>query len=227
MNQVTDRKAVVLLSGGLDSTTTLAIAQRDGFICYALSIDYKQRHKSELLAAKTIAQRYKVKEHKIYPLDLAVFGGSALTDSDIEVPTTPTQGIPVTYVPARNTLFLSLALAWAEVLKAHDLFLGINSVDYSGYPDCRPEYISAYSKMANLATKEATEGRPIRIHTPLINKSKSEIIQLGRQLGVDYSSTVSCYALDDQGRACGQCEACRLRRDGFKSANVADPTRYW
>lgn len=220
------KKSVVLLSGGLDSATLLAFAQQQGDACYALSFDYNQRHHSELAAAAHIAQVAEVLEHRIVKLDIGQFGGSALTDNSIDVPVTPTSGIPVTYVPARNTVFLSLALAWAEVLGVYDIYIGVNAVDYSGYPDCRPEFIDAFEKMANMATKAAVEGHAMTIHTPLINKSKAEIIRLGMQLGVDYARTVSCYQADDQGRACGVCESCRLRSAGFTSAEVPDPTRY-
>lgn len=220
-------KAVVLLSGGLDSATTLAIARNSGYACYALSIDYGQRHASELAAAAKLAQSLGVDEHKTIQVNLAMFGGSALTDRYIAVPAEGTKtGIPVTYVPARNTIMLSLALAWAEVLESLDIFVGVNAVDYSGYPDCRPEYISAFEKMANLATRAAIEGAKLNIHAPLINFSKAEIIQQGIFLGVDYSRTVSCYQADEAGLACGVCDSCRLRRMGFETANVTDPTRY-
>ncbi len=221
-----NKKAVVLVSGGLDSTTVLAIAREKGFDCYALSFDYGQRHIAELNAANNIASKYQVKEHRIISLDLAQLGGSALTDITIAVPKMLTEGIPVTYVPARNTLFLSYALAWAEVLKSQDIFIGVNAVDYSGYPDCRPEYISAYETMARLATKAGVEGSLLTIHTPLITLSKSDIIKTGNQLGVDYSLTVSCYQADDQGRACGECDSCRFRKEGFISAGLDDPTLY-
>jgi len=218
-------KAVVLLSGGLDSVTTLALAQEQGFECHALSLDYGQRHDAELAAAQRIAAGAGV-EHKIVPIGLDVIGGSALTDAAIAVPDHATAGIPVTYVPARNTVFLSLALGWAEVLGAWDIFIGVNAVDYSGYPDCRPEYIAAFEKLAQLATKGGVEGGTFRIHTPLIEMSKAGIIQTGLRLGVDYADTVSCYAADAQGRACGKCDACRLRAAGFRAAGVADPTCY-
>ena len=221
-----NKKAVVLVSGGLDSTTVLAIAREKGFDCYALSFDYGQRHIAELNAANNIASKYQVKEHRIISLDLAQLGGSALTDITIAVPKMLTEGIPVTYVPARNTLFLSYALAWAEVLKSQDIFIGVNAVDFSGYPDCRPEYISAYETMARLATKAGVEGSLLTIHTPLITLSKSDIIKTGNQLGVDYSLTVSCYQADDQGRACGECDSCRFRKEGFISAGLDDPTLY-
>lgn len=220
------RKAVVLLSGGLDSATALACARSQGFDCYALSFEYGQRHKAELNAAKRVAESQGAIEHRTISLDLGAFGGSALTDDRIDVPTSFSEGIPVTYVPARNTVFLSLALAWAEVLEADDIFIGVNAVDYSGYPDCRPEYIKSYETMANLATKRGVEGHKLVIHTPLILLSKSEIIQMGLAKGVDYSLTVSCYSADSQGRACGKCDSCRLRRKGFDDAGIADPTTY-
>lgn len=222
----TKPKAVILLSGGLDSSTVLAAAKKQGFDCYALTFDYGQRHKAELIAAKNIVKVLGAKEHRTLHIDLGTLGGSALTDNSIDVPTSPTEGIPVTYVPARNTVFLSLSLAWAEVLGSNDIFIGVNAVDYSGYPDCRPEYIKAYETMANLATKAAVEGAFMTIHTPLIRMSKAEIIQQGIDNGVDYGMTVSCYASDDEGRACGECESCRLRAKGFKDAGVDDPTRY-
>jgi 7-cyano-7-deazaguanine synthase len=220
-------KAVVLLSGGLDSATTLAIARDRGYACYALSIDYAQRHGAELVAAEKMARSIGASEHRIVKVDLAAFGGSALTDASIAVPTEGSRGgIPVTYVPARNTIMLSLALAWAEVLGSHDIFIGVNAVDYSGYPDCRPEYIAAFEQMANLATKAAIEGNKLSIHAPLISLSKAEIIRQGMLLGVDYSQTVSCYQADATGLACGKCDSCRLRRAGFTAAEVPDPTRY-
>ncbi len=218
--------AVVLLSGGLDSATALAIARAEGHRCHALSFRYGQRHGAELDAARRVAAALGAAEHRIIDLDLAGFGGSALTDPAIAVPETPGEGIPVTYVPARNTVFLSIALAWAEVLGAQDLYIGVNAVDYSGYPDCRPEYIAAFQRMANLATRAAVEGRPLRIHTPLIHLSKADIIRRGTELGVDYALTVSCYQADAEGRACGVCDACRLRRAGFEAAGLPDPTRY-
>ncbi len=221
-----NKKAIVLLSGGLDSTTTLAIAQSKGYTCYALSFRYGQRHSIELAAAKKVAQALKVVEHKIFDIDLSVFKGSALTDDNIDIPKSSAAGIPVTYVPARNTVFLSISLAWAEVLHIQDLFIGVNAVDYSGYPDCRPEYIKAYQYMANLATKAGVEGQKLVIHTPLISLSKAEIIKLGNDLGVDYSLTVSCYSADEQGRACGMCDSCRFRKQGFIDAGIADPTIY-
>ncbi len=220
-------KAVVLLSGGLDSATALAIARAEGYRCYALSVDYGQRHGSELAAARRVAGSIGVDEHKILHLDLRSIGGSALTDATIEVPTRPTSGIPVTYVPARNTLLLSLALGWAEVVEAWEIYIGANAVDYSGYPDCRPEFMRAFEQTANLATRAAVEGRGhFRIRTPLMELSKAEIIRKGAELGVDYSLTVSCYAADEQGRACGVCDSCRLRAKGFQQAGVPDPTPY-
>ncbi|MBE0619933.1 MAG: 7-cyano-7-deazaguanine synthase QueC [Burkholderiales bacterium] len=222
------RKAVVLLSGGLDSATVLALAVREGYACHALSVDYGQRHRVELEAAVRVARALGAVEHKTVRIDLTAFGGSALTDEHIAVPTGGVQkdGIPVTYVPARNTIMLSLALAWAEVLSAQDLFFGANAVDYSGYPDCRPEYMHAFERMANLATKAAVEGSKLTLHTPIIAMSKAQIIELGMRLDVDYSLTVSCYQADAEGRACGVCDSCRLRRSGFDAAGVPDPTRY-
>jgi len=221
------KPAVCLLSGGLDSATVLAVARRDEFDCYALSFDYGQRHRAELAAAKRIAVSLGARRHLIVPIDLRLFGGSALTD-DIDVPKTgPGEGIPVTYVPARNTVFLSLALAWAEVLEASDIFIGVNAIDYSGYPDCRPEFIEAFERMANLATKAGVEGRTrVHIHTPLIRLSKCAIIKLGSELGVDFSLTHSCYDPDPDGRACGQCDSCRLRLAGFAQAGLKDPLEY-
>jgi len=224
MSTANNKTAVVLLSGGLDSATCLAIAAERGFRCHALSVDYGQRHHSELAAAQNIAQSMSA-EIKTIKLDLRAFGGSALTD-DIDVPEEEGEGIPVTYVPARNTIMLSLALAWAEVLGAGDIFIGVNAVDYSGYPDCRPEFINAYEEMANLATRAGVVGHQLIIHTPLIDLSKAEIIHLGNELGVDYTKTVSCYQADEQGRACGVCDSCRIRAAGFEAAGVADPTRY-
>lgn len=221
-----DKKAVVLLSGGLDSATILAQAKAAGFACYSMSFDYGQRHRAELQAAERVARQMGVVEHKVIGLNLNGIGGSALTDSSIAVPEAPTEGIPVTYVPARNTVFLSLALGWAEVLGAQDIFIGVNAVDYSGYPDCRPEYIEAFERLANLATREGVEGRGFRIQAPLQNLSKAQIVQIGVQLDVDYGLTVSCYQADDDGRACGKCDSCRLRAAGFSAAGVADPTRY-
>ncbi|MDH5547573.1 MAG: 7-cyano-7-deazaguanine synthase QueC [Gammaproteobacteria bacterium] len=221
-----NKKAVVLLSGGLDSATVLAVARSEGYECFALSFDYGQRHEAELRAAVNVAKAAGIKEHKVIKLDMQQFGGSALTDSNIAVPTSPSEGIPVTYVPARNTIFLSLALAWAEVLEAEHIFIGVNAVDYSGYPDCRPEYILAFQKMAALATKSGVHGRPIKIHVPLINLSKSQIIKLGTSLRVDYGLTVSCYSADADGKACGVCDSCRLRKEGFSKAAIQDPTSY-
>ncbi|MEO7725834.1 MAG: 7-cyano-7-deazaguanine synthase QueC [Burkholderiales bacterium] len=219
--------AVVLLSGGLDSATVLAIAREAGYDCYCLSIDYGQRHRAELAAAARVAKALQAREHRVTTLDLAAFGGSALTDTSIAVPTGGiADGIPVTYVPARNTILLSLALAWAEVLAARDIFFGANAVDYSGYPDCRPEYMRAFAAMANLATKAAVEGAPLTLHTPIIDLTKSDIIRRGLTLGVDYALTVSCYQADADGRACGVCDSCRLRKTGFEAAGVADPTNY-
>lgn len=218
--------AVVLVSGGLDSSTVLAMAIARGFRCHALSFDYGQRHPSELQAARAVAQHQSAVEHRIVRLDMTSIGGSALTDFNLAVPEEETVGIPITYVPARNTLFLSYALAWAEVLDAGHIFIGVNAVDYSGYPDCRPEFIAAFEAMANLATRAAVEGRRLTIEAPLLNMSKAEIIRQGVNLGVDYSRTVSCYQADSEGRACGRCESCRLRRQGFAQAGVIDPTRY-
>lgn len=225
-NNAGAKPAVILLSGGLDSITVLALAQQQGFVCHALSFDYGQRHNAELEAARNIASHYQVAAHKVINLGLSSIGGSALTDANIDVPTSPQTGIPVTYVPARNTIFLAFALGWAEVLQAHDVFIGVNAVDYSGYPDCRPEFIKAFQDMANLGTKAGVEGHKIQIHTPLIWFSKAQIIQQGMALGVDYAATVSCYLADAEGRACGVCDACRLRAAGFAAAGVADPTRY-
>jgi 7-cyano-7-deazaguanine synthase len=218
--------AVVLLSGGLDSATALAIARAEGFACHALSVDYGQRHAAELEAARRVAHAAGVADHRIMRVDLAGIGGSALTDPSIAVPEQPTTGIPVTYVPARNTLMLSLALAWAEVLGARDIYVGVNVIDAVGYPDCRPEYIAAFAALAGLATKAGVEGHPCRIHTPLIEWSKAQIIEAGTRLGVDYGLTVSCYQADAQGRACGRCDSCRLRSAGFAAAGVPDPTPY-
>ena len=224
MNTSTEKSAVVLLSGGLDSATCLAIASDQGFRCHALSLDYGQRHRSELIPAENVARSMGA-EMKVINLDLRTFGGSALTD-DIDVPEEEADGIPVTYVPARNTIMLSLALAWAEVLGAGDIFIGVNAVDYSGYPDCRPEFVNAYEEMANLATKAGVEGHRLIIHTPLIDLSKADIIRQGSELGVDYGITVSCYQADDEGRACGVCDSCRIRIAGFEAAGVGDPTCY-
>ncbi len=215
--------AVVLLSGGLDSATVLAIARSEGFDCRALTIDYGQRHRAELAAAARVARALGASEHRVVRFDLGVFGGSALTDPAIAVPTAPGEGIPVTYVPARNTVFLALALAWAEVSAADHIFVGANAVDYSGYPDCRPEYLAAFERMANLATKRAVEGARLAIHAPIVRMTKAEIILKGRSLGVDYAMTVSCYRADAEGRSCGTCDACRLRREGFARAGLEDP----
>jgi 7-cyano-7-deazaguanine synthase len=225
-NSVANARAVVLLSGGLDSATALAIARSQNFECYALSVEYGQRHSAELDAARRVAAAAGVRDHRVMRVDLAGIGGSALTDKSIAVPESPTTGIPVTYVPARNTIMLSLALGWAEVLGAGDIFIGVNVLDYSGYPDCRPEFIAAFAHLAALATKAGVEGQPYRIQAPLISLSKAEIIREGLRLGVDYALTVSCYQADSDGRACGKCESCRLRRAGFAAAGVSDPTRY-
>jgi 7-cyano-7-deazaguanine synthase len=219
-------RAVVLVSGGLDSATTLALAREQGFACHALSVDYGQRHAAELAAAAAVARALGAIEHRIMRVDLAGIGGSALTDPRIAVPESPTTGIPVTYVPARNTMMLALALGWAEVLGAHDLFVGVNSIDFSGYPDCRPQFIRAFERLATEATKAGVEGQPWHIHAPLIQWSKAQIIREGMRLGLDYGMTVSCYRADDEGRACGRCDACRIRWDGFVEAGVPDPTRY-
>lgn len=219
-------KAVVLVSGGLDSSTVLALALQQGYRCYTLSFDYGQRHRSELEAAKRVSELMKVEEHKIVRLDLGTIGGSALTDITIDVPEQETAGIPVTYVPARNTVFLSIALGWAEVLEADTIFLGVNAVDYSGYPDCRPEYISSFEAMANLATRAGVEGNELSIQAPLMDMTKGEIISAGTSLGVDYSQTVSCYQASMDGLACGKCDSCRLRIEGFNQAGISDPTRY-
>tara|TARA_B110000967_G_C18860861_1_gene549862 strand:+ start:1322 stop:2002 length:681 start_codon:yes stop_codon:yes gene_type:complete len=220
------KKAVILVSGGLDSTTVVAMAKSQGYDCYTLSFDYGQRHRSELQAAQHVSKLMEVIEHKVVKLDLGTIGGSALTDTSIDIPEEETSGIPVTYVPARNTVFLSIALGWAEVLGANDIFLGVNAVDYSGYPDCRPEYISAFETVANLATKSGVEGQKLSIHAPLIDMTKAQIVHTGLALGVDYSQTVSCYQASLEGQACGRCESCRLRRQGFEQAAVKDPTRY-
>jgi 7-cyano-7-deazaguanine synthase len=218
---------VVLVSGGLDSATCLAIARDEGFACHALSFAYGQRHEAELAAARCVAAALGAAQHRVMTIDLAAFGGSALTDPSIAVPETPSGGIPVTYVPARNTIFLSMALAWSEVLGAHDIFIGVNAVDYSGYPDCRPEFIESFERMANLATRAGVQDvTRLRIRAPLISLSKAEIIRRGRTLGVDYALTLSCYQADAQGRACGACDSCRLRREGFIAAGVPDPTTY-
>ena len=219
--------AVVLLSGGLDSATCLAIARAEGFACHALSFAYGQRHEIELRAAEQVACELGAAQHRVMHIDLAAFGGSALTDRHLAVPESPSSGIPITYVPARNTVFLSFALAWSEVLGAHDIFIGVNAVDYSGYPDCRPEFVQAFETMANLATREGVEGAErLRVRTPLIHLSKADIIRRGLVLGVDYSHTVSCYQADQDGQACGKCDSCRLRSAGFAAAGVPDPTRY-
>jgi len=220
------KKAVILVSGGLDSSTVLAMAKQQGFDCYTLSFDYGQRHRSELFAAAKVSEAMQVEAHKVVSLDLGTIGGSALTDTNIDVPEYETTGIPVTYVPARNTVFLSIALGWAEVLGANDIFVGVNAVDYSGYPDCRPDYINAFEQMANLATKAGVEGNKLTVHAPLIDMTKGQIIQAGTKIGVDYSVTVSCYQADEQGAACGVCDSCRLRKQGFIDAGIKDPTRY-
>ncbi|NMY38511.1 MULTISPECIES: 7-cyano-7-deazaguanine synthase QueC [Pseudomonas] len=224
---VQEKRAVILLSGGLDSATVVAMARAEGYSCYTMSFDYGQRHRAELDAAARVARDLGVIDHKVIGLNLDGIGGSALTDSSIDVPEAPSEGIPVTYVPARNTVFLSLALGWAEVLEAQDIFIGVNAVDYSGYPDCRPEFVEAFEVMANLATKAGVEGKPFSIKAPLQSLSKAQIVQAGAKLGVDYSLTVSCYQADDQGRACGKCDSCRLRADGFAAAGIKDPTRYF
>nr|WP_010131008.1 7-cyano-7-deazaguanine synthase QueC [Microbulbifer agarilyticus] len=223
---MSSKKAVVLLSGGLDSATVLAMARAEGYECYALGFDYGQRHSAELMAAQRVAADLGAREHKVVKLDLRVIGGSALTDDTIDVPEEETSGIPVTYVPARNTVFLSIALGWAEVLGAQDIFVGVNAVDYSGYPDCRPEYIEAYEHMANLATRAGVEGNKLTIHAPLMKMSKADIVERGSELGVDYSLTVSCYQALANGAACGRCDSCRLRAAGFAEAGLADPTVY-
>lgn len=219
-------RAVVLLSGGLDSATTLAIARADGYECHALSVDYGQRHRAELKAAARVAALLGAASYRELPLPIGAFGGSALTDSSIDVPEHGGDGIPVTYVPARNTILLSVALGLAEVLDADAIFIGVNAVDYSGYPDCRPEFIDAFQQLAEVATKQGVEGRSVHIEAPLIGMTKAEIVRRGTELGVDYSVTVSCYRADDEGRACGRCDACRLRSEGFRAAGIDDPTRY-
>lgn len=224
---MTNKKAVVLLSGGLDSTTALAMAKASGAECYAISFNYGQRSSAELLAAERIAKSMGVVDHQVVNIDMGKIGGSALTDESIDVPENEPEGIPVTYVPARNTVFLSFALGWAEVLGAQEIYIGVSAVDYSGYPDCRPEFIESFEKMANLATKAGVEGESIRIQTPLMNLSKAETVKAGIELGVDYSLTVSCYQADDAGRACGKCDSCRLRIKGFVDAGITDPTRYF
>ncbi|MFK7977492.1 MAG: 7-cyano-7-deazaguanine synthase QueC [Halioglobus sp.] len=223
---MSSKKAVILVSGGLDSTTVLAQAKADGYACYTLSFDYGQRHRAELAAAERVSAHLGDIEHKVVKLNLDSIGGSALTDTAIAVPEEASEGIPITYVPARNTVFLAIALGWAEVLGAHDIFIGVNAVDYSGYPDCRPEFIAAFENMANLATKAGVEGQKITIHTPLMAAGKGEIIRQGIALGVDYAHTVSCYQATEAGLACGRCDSCRLRRQGFEDAGVPDPTRY-
>jgi 7-cyano-7-deazaguanine synthase len=220
------KRAVILVSGGLDSTTVLAMAQSQGYACYTLSFDYGQRHRAELYAADKVSRAFGDEEHKLVKLNLDSIGGSALTDMSIAVPEKETGGIPITYVPARNTVFLSIALGWAEVLGAHDIFIGVNAVDYSGYPDCRPEYIAAFETMANLATRAGVEGQKIAIHTPLMALGKGDIILAGIALGVDYATTVSCYQATEEGLACGKCDSCRLRRQGFADAGLEDPTHY-
>ena len=220
------KRAVVLLSGGLDSATVLAMALAEGWQCHALSIDYGQRHRAELAAAANVARALGAAEHRVFPIDLTIFGGSALTDPAIAVPTAPAAGIPVTYVPARNTIFLALALAYAEVTGADAIFAGMNAVDYSGYPDCRPEFLAAFETLANLATKRAVEGAPLAIETPIVRMTKAEIVRRGHGLGVDFALTVSCYNADAEGRACGNCDSCRFRREGFAAAGLPDPTRY-
>ncbi|MDG2459304.1 MAG: 7-cyano-7-deazaguanine synthase QueC [Luminiphilus sp.] len=219
-------KAIVLTSGGLDSATVLAIAHADGKSCFSLSVDYGQRHRSELVAAERVSRQYGDVLHRMVALDLSLFSGSALTDSSVAVPTAPTEGVPVTYVPARNTIFLSLALGWAEVVGAQEIYIGANAVDYSGYPDCRPEFITAFDALSGLATKAGIEGDPIRVQAPIINMTKAEIICLGTELGVDYGLTVSCYQADTDGAACGKCDSCRLRHEGFVMAGLDDPTHY-
>lgn len=219
-------RAVVLLSGGLDSATTLAMARRDGLICHALSLDYGQRHRAELDAAKTVASALGAAEHRVMRLNMGAFGGSALTDNTIAVPETEGEGIPVTYVPARNTIMLALALGWAEVIDAEAIYIGVNALDYSGYPDCRPDFVSAFQQLANLATKRAVNGNPIDIRAPLIDLTKAQIVRIGSDLGVDYRNTVSCYQARPDGRACGRCDSCRLRRQGFEQAGLPDPTQY-
>ena len=221
------RRGVVLLSGGLDSATVLAIAREQGFETYAISVAYGQRHSAEIAASADVARSQGAKLHQVMHVNLNDVGGSALTDRSIAVPESPSAGIPVTYVPARNTLFLSLALGWAEVLGSADIFIGVNAVDYSGYPDCRPEFVAAFETLANVATKAGVEGKSFKIHTPLIDLSKADIVRLGTTLGVNYAETVSCYQADDAGRACGRCDSCRLRRAGFEDAGIADPTRYY
>jgi len=226
MNRSQSPRAVVLTSGGLDSATTLALAHSQGFQCYALSVAYGQRHAAELAAAERVAAALGAKEHRTMTVDLAHIGGSALTDPDISVPEQPSHGIPITYVPARNTIMLALALAWTEVLGGRDIFVGVHTLDYSGYPDCRPEFLRSFEALAGLATKAGVEGAQFQVHAPLISMNKADIIRTGVRLGIDYSITVSCYQPDRDGRACGRCDSCRLRRDGFASAGIPDPTRY-
>ncbi len=221
------KRAIILASGGLDSTTVLAMAAAQGRECYTLSFDYGQRHRAELAASERVAASISGTVHKVVALDLSSIGGSALTDTAIDVPTAPTEGIPITYVPARNTVFLSIAMGWAEVLEADEIHLGVNAVDYSGYPDCRPAFIDAFQALAAVATKAGVEGNPVQICTPIITMSKADIIRAGTELGVDYALTVSCYQADDSGRACGMCDSCRLRKEGFAAAGVEDPTRYY
>jgi len=220
------KSAIILLSGGLDSATVLGIATREGYECYAMTINYHQRHNAELVAANNIAKFFNVKEHKVVDIDLSWLKGSSLTNQSMSIPEIASEGIPSTYVPARNTIMMTLALAWAETVYSQNIFIGVNAVDYSGYPDCRPEYIASFQKMANLATKSAIEGKNIHIHTPLINLTKSEIIEEGERCGIDYSATVSCYQASSDGFACGKCDSCRLRSEGFKKANIKDPTKY-
>lgn len=226
MNRLQPARAVVLTSGGLDSATTLALARSQGFECYALTVAYGQRHAAELAAARRVASALGAREHRTMTVDLAAIGGSALTDPDIKVPEQPTRGIPITYVPARNTIMLSLALAWTEVLGGRDIFIGVHTLDYSGYPDCRPEFLRSFETLAGLATKAGVEGAQFQVHAPLVSMNKADIIRTGLGLGLDYSLTVSCYQADESGRACGRCDSCRLRRDGFAAAGIADPTRY-
>ena len=224
---MTEKKAVVLVSGGLDSATVLAIALAEGYQCYTLSFDYGQRHRAELAAAEKLSHSSEAKAHRVISFDMSVIGGSALTDMDIKVPEQASEGIPITYVPARNTVFLSFALGYAEVIKADAIFIGVNAVDYSGYPDCRPDYLAAYQAMANTATKAGVEGHGPIIHAPLLMMTKAEIIQQGASLGVDYAQTVSCYQANESGQACGKCDSCRLRAEGFEAAGVVDPTHYY
>ncbi|MDG1688265.1 MAG: 7-cyano-7-deazaguanine synthase QueC [Gammaproteobacteria bacterium] len=220
------KRAVVLLSGGLDSVTALAMAREQGFECYTLSFNYGQRHHAELNAAKSLSGQNGAVAHKFIDIDLSAIGGSALTDQSIALPEQYEEAIPVTYVPARNTVFLSIALGWAEVLSAQAIFVGVNAVDYSGYPDCRPEFIAAFEQLANVATKAGVEGQKMTIHAPLMRMTKADIIQEGTRLGIDYSQTISCYQADSDGRACGKCDSCRFRQRGFKQAGLEDPTRY-